>query len=53
MDDISLVANDKGLLYEMKQFLSENFDMKDMNEASYIIGIKIHRDKHRGILGLS
>ena len=27
--------------------------MKDMGEASYVIGIKIHRDKHRGILGLS
>ena len=27
--------------------------MKDTNEASYVIGIKIHRDKHRGILDLS
>ena len=26
--------------------------MKDMDEASYVIGIKIHRDKHKGILGL-
>ena len=37
----------------MKQFLSKNFDMKDMGEASYVIGIKIHRDRPRGILGLS
>ena len=37
----------------MKQFLSKNFDMKDMGEASYVIGIKIHRDRFRGILGLS
>jgi hypothetical protein len=29
----------------VKQFLSRNFDMKDMGEASYDIGIKIHRDK--------
>ena len=27
--------------------------MKDMDEASYVIGIKIHRDRFRGILGLS
>ncbi|XP_068638403.1 secreted RxLR effector protein 161-like [Aristolochia californica] len=27
--------------------------MKDMVEASYVIGIKIHRDRFRGILGLS
>ena len=37
----------------MKQFLSKNFDMKDMGEASYVIGIKIHRERSRGILGLS
>ena len=27
--------------------------MKDMGEASYVIGIKIHRDRTRGVLGLS
>ena len=27
--------------------------MKDMSDASYVIGIKIHRDRFRGILGLS
>lgn len=53
VDDILLATNDKGLLYEVKQFLSKNFDMKDMGEASYVIGIKIHRDRSRGILGLS
>ena len=53
VDDILLATNDKGLLHEVKQFLSKNFDMKDMGEASYVIGIKIHRDRFRGILGLS
>ena len=41
------------LLYKVKQFLSKNFDMKDMGDISYIIGIKIHRDRFCGILGLS
>jgi len=53
VDDILLAANDRGLLHEMKQFLSNNFDMKDMGDASYVIDIKIHRDRPRGILGLS
>ncbi|RVX10561.1 Retrovirus-related Pol polyprotein from transposon TNT 1-94 [Vitis vinifera] len=53
VDDILLATNDKGLLHEVKQFLSKNFDMKDMGEASYVIGIKIHRHKFKGILGLS
>ena len=43
-DDILLTTNDKGLLYVVKQFLSKNFDMKDMGEAFYVIGIKIHRE---------
>ena len=53
MDDILLATNDKGLLHEVKKFLSKNFDMKDMGEASYVIGIKIHRDRFQGILSLS
>ena len=53
MDDILLATNDKSLLYEVKQFISKNFDMKEMGEASYVIGIKIHRERSRDILGLS
>ena len=45
VDDILLATNDKGLLYEVKQFLSKNFDMKDMGKTSYVIGIKIHRER--------
>ena len=53
VDDILLATNDKGMLYEVKQFLSKNFDMKDIGDASYVIGIKIQRERSRGILGLS
>ena len=53
MDDILLATNDKGMMHGVKQFLSKNFYMKDMGEASHVIGIKIHRDRSRGILGLS
>jgi len=45
MDDILLATNDKSFLYEVKQFLSKNFDMNDMRETSYVIDIKIHRER--------
>ncbi|GKC21437.1 putative RNA-directed DNA polymerase [Tanacetum coccineum] len=53
VDDIILASNDLNMLYETKRFLSENFKMKDLEEASYVIGIEIYRDRSRGILGLS
>ena len=53
VNDILLTSNDLGLLHETKQFLIQNFEMKDMGEVSYIIGIEIHRDRAQRILGLS
>ena len=53
VDDILLAANDLGILRETKDFLSMNFEMKDMGEASYVIGIEIFRDRSQGLLGLS
>ena len=53
VDDILLATNGKGMMHGVKQFISKNFDMKDMGEASYVIGIKIHGDRSRSILGLS
>jgi hypothetical protein len=53
VDDILLATNDLGLLHDTKQFLSQNFEMKDLSEASYVLGIEIHRDKSQKMLGLS
>ena len=53
VDDILLAANDLGILYETKSFLSKNFEMKDMGEASYVIGISISRNRSHELLGLS
>jgi hypothetical protein len=53
VDDILLAANDKSLLHDVKRFLSESFEMKDLGDASYVIGIEIFRDRKKGILGLS
>ncbi|KAK1630563.1 hypothetical protein QYE76_004878 [Lolium multiflorum] len=53
VDDILLACSDKDMLHETKNFLSSNFDMKDLGEASYVLGIEIHRDRSKGVLGLS
>jgi hypothetical protein len=41
------------ILHETKEFLSKNFEMKDMGEASYVIGMEIFRNRSQGMLGLS
>jgi hypothetical protein len=53
VDDILLASSDKNLLFETKGFLSSNFDMKDLGDSSYVLGIEIHRDRTRGMLSLS
>jgi hypothetical protein len=42
VDDILLASSDISLLLEIKSFLSSNFDMNDLGEASFILGIDIH-----------
>jgi hypothetical protein len=42
VDDILLASSDVSLLLETKSFLSSNFDMKDLGEASFVLGIEIH-----------
>ena len=53
VDDILLASGDVGLLHETKRFLSSKFDMKDLGNASFLLGIQIYKDRSRGILGLS
>ena len=39
VDDILLIANDIDLLVETKQLLFSYFDMKELGETSYVLGI--------------
>ena len=45
VDDILLNGNDVGTLSSVKVWLSTQFDMKDLGEASHILGIKLMRDR--------
>jgi hypothetical protein len=53
VDGILLASSDVHLLLETKGFLSSHFDIKDLSEASYVLGIQIHRDRRNEVLGLS
>ena len=53
VDDILIATNDKEFMLTIKSWLSTNFDMKDMGEADYILGVKIKRDHSKKLLTLS
>ena len=53
VDDILLATNDLNLLRDTKQFLSNTFEMKDLGNASYVLGIQIYQDLSKDILGIS
>ena len=52
VDDILLLRNDIPTLQSVKLWISSQFSMKDLREVSYILEIKIYRDRFRRLLGL-
>ncbi|KAH9750809.1 Integrase catalytic domain-containing protein [Citrus sinensis] len=52
VDDILLIGNDIGQMSSVKIWLSQNFSMKDLGDAMYILGIRIYRDRSRKLIGL-
>jgi hypothetical protein len=53
VDDILLASSDVSLLLETKRFLSSIFYMKDLGETLFFLGIEIHQDRRKWVLGLS
>ena len=53
VDDILLIGNDVGVMSSVKVWLSSQFDMKDLGEANFILGIKLWQDLKNKMLGLS
>ncbi|GJY23054.1 retrotransposon protein, putative, ty1-copia subclass [Tanacetum coccineum] len=52
VDDILIMGNNIPMLQDVKSYLGRCFAMKDLGEATYILGIKIYRDKSRRLIGL-
>ena len=53
IDDILLIRNDIPTLQNMKLSLLSQFFMKNLKEVSYILEMKICRDRFQRLLGLS
>jgi hypothetical protein len=39
--------------WRQRSVLSSNFDMKHLGEASFVLGIEVHRNGRKGVLGIS
>ena len=53
VDDILLIRNDFEMLSKVKIQLATQFQMKDLGEAQYVLGIKIIQDRKNKIIALS
>ncbi|GKD36586.1 retrotransposon protein, putative, ty1-copia subclass [Tanacetum coccineum] len=52
VDDILIMGNNIPMLQDVKSYLGRCFAMKDLGETTYILGIKIYRDRSRWLIGL-
>ena len=48
VDDIILAANNEKQLKQVKEDLSNKFDIKDLGELKYFLGIKVEQNKESG-----
>ena len=53
VDDILLIGNDFEMFLNVNIQLATRFQMKDLGEARYVLGIKIIRDRKNKIIALS
>lgn len=50
VDDILIASSSLTHLHDTKTFLTQSFDMTNLGEATYVLGIEIIRDRERGLL---
>lgn len=53
MDDILIICNDLKEIRRLKQKFSNEFEMKDLNELEFFLGMQIERDISDSILKIS
>ena len=49
VDDILIFGNNINVIKEVKDFLSNNFEMKDLGETNVILNIKLLREGNSGV----
>nr|GEX27586.1 hypothetical protein [Tanacetum cinerariifolium] len=52
VDDIIIMGNHIPSLQCVKDYLGKCFAMKDLGEVAFILGIKVHRDRSKRLIGL-
>ena len=53
VDDILIIGNDIGVLTSVKVWLAKQFDIKDLAEANFVLGIQLFRDRKNRMIALS
>ncbi|MCO5571219.1 hypothetical protein L7F22_024955 [Adiantum nelumboides] len=53
VDDMLIAGKSKDEIANLKKSLSTHFAMKDLGDANHFLGMRIKRDRQRGILKLS
>ena len=53
VDDILIAARDMAAIHNIKERLTSTFDVRDLGEAKYFLGISLHRDRHEQTLKMS
>ena len=51
--DILPIRNDVSMMTSVKVWLAKTFLMKDLGEATYILKIRVYRDRSKRMIGLS
>ena len=53
VDDLLILANNVKTIDQIKEELSQKFEMTDLGEAHYCLGIQIIRDRQKGIIEIN
>ena len=53
VDDLIIFGKDMASISALKAQLNEEYEMKDLSELKYFLGIQVHRDRERKIMHIS
>ena len=53
VDDLTIASSDMVLMRKLKKQLNDRFEMKDLGEISFLLGMEIKRDRKRRLMTIS